>query len=69
MIERPTWSCGHPVSPDPTKHETMLHVTHAAVSYQQDQLARHAEVALLTGETAGFRRCAALLADLKRMPT
>jgi hypothetical protein len=35
------------------------------IRYQEDQLAKHAEVALLTGATAGFRRCAVLLAHLK----
>lgn len=64
-MERPTWSCGHPVSPDPSTEEARLHVGHACIQYQEDQLARHAEVALLTGSTHGFRRCAGLLAALK----
>lgn len=27
--DRPTWSCGHPVSPDPSIEEARLHVGHA----------------------------------------
>lgn len=26
---RPTWSCGHPVSPNPTIDEARLHIGHA----------------------------------------
>lgn len=29
-MARPTWSCGHPVSPNPTIGEAKLHVGHAA---------------------------------------
>lgn len=28
-MDRPTWSCGHPVSPDVTTEEARLHVGHA----------------------------------------
>lgn len=69
VTQRPTWSCGHPVSPNPTLDEARAHVTHAAVSYQEEQLAKHAEAALLGGSVSGFTRCAAILAHLKRMPT
>lgn len=30
MVDRPTWNCGHPVSPHPTTEEARLHIGHTA---------------------------------------
>lgn len=46
---RPTWSCGHPASPNPSTEEARLHVGHAALDYLDQQYAAHAECALVLG--------------------
>lgn len=50
--QRPTWSCGHPVSPDPSTEEARLHVGHAALDYLDQQYAANAECALLGADSA-----------------
>jgi hypothetical protein len=54
---RPTWNCGHPVSPSPTLEEARRHVEHATLDYLDQQYAAHAECALVLGSAQDVWWC------------